>query len=374
MNNAKRLKPSAATIFLVAGASAPAWAAQFFASQVINTVVGADQPLMFSDPTQALGGPSGAGSYEGSFDVYKLGNGGSITLGFSGSAITDAPGPDFIVFANPFYVNGVPTEDYAELSFVEVSTDGIHFVRFPDYSSTTSDPGPFGNINPSNVSGFAGVTPVNANTNSAADGGNDINPFDPAAAGGDAFSLSTLATLPAAQTLEQEGFLNLNDIQYVRIVDVVDGTSTDSNGNIIYCPGSGADVDAIAVINGVLPSLTWNNASANNLWDTSSINWNNGSGNSVYTDGSSVTFNDNNNHSYAVTLNTTVSPGSVIVNNGAGNYTISGTGTIGGTGVAHQIRLRRTHPVNGQYLHRRNDRKRRHFGRRCEWSIARRKR
>ncbi len=332
MSEFRFLRPSAATVFLVAGASAPVWGAQFFASQVINTVVGTNQPIAFSDPSQALGGPSGAGSYEGSFDVYKLGNGGSITLGFSGGAITDAPGPDFIVFANPFYVSGNPNADYAELSFVEVSTDGVHFVRFPDYSSTISDPGPYGNINPGNISGFAGVTPVYANTNSAADGGNDINPFDPTTAGGDAFSLSTLATLPAAQTLEQEGFLNLNDIQYARIVDVVDGTSADSNGKIIYCPGSGADVDAIAVISGVLPSLTWSDAGANNLWDTSSTNWNNGSGNSLYTDGCNVIFNDNNNHNYAVTLNTTVSPSSVIVNNSSGNYSISGTGTIGGTG------------------------------------------
>ena len=33
-----------------------------------------------------------------------------------------------------------------------------------------------------------------------------------------------------------------------------------------------------------------------------------------------------------MTLNTTVSPGSVTVNNSLGNYSISGTGTIGGTG------------------------------------------
>ena len=49
-----------------------------------------------------------------------------------------------------------------------------------------------------------------------------------------------------------------------------------------------------------------------------------------------VTFDDNNPSNtagnYSVTLNTTVSPGSVTVNNSLGNYTISGTGTIGGTG------------------------------------------
>jgi len=336
MSDSKIFGSSAATIFLI-GASAPA--AQFYASQVIGTVVGSDQPIAFSDPTQALGGPTGAGSGAGSVYVYKLGNGGSITLGFSGGAITNGSGADFIVFANPFYVSGNSNADFAELSFVQVSTDGVHFVQFPDYSATTSDPGPFGSINPSNVSGFAGVTPVYANTNSPANGGNDINPFNPAVAGGDAFDLSTLAALPAAETLEQEGFLNLNDIQYVCIVDVIDGVSVDSNRNTIYCPGSGADVDSVAVINGVLPptSLTWNNSGAGSptngeTWDTTNNNWNNGTSATTYSDGSSVTFNDNNNGHYAVTLNTAVSPESVTVSNSSGNYTISGAGDIGGTG------------------------------------------
>jgi len=332
MNDAKWFISSAAGIFLV-GSSAPAWATQFYASQVISTVVGPGQPAAFSDPTQALGGPSGAGSGAGSVDVYKLGNNGSITLGFSGNAITNGPGADFIVFANPFYVSGNPNADFAELSFVQVSTDGIHFVQFPDYSSTTSDPGPYGNINPANVSGFAGVTPVNANTSPPSEGGNTINPFNPAVAGGDAFDLSTLAALPATQTLQQQGFLNLNDIQYVRIVDVVDGVSTDSNGNTIYCPGSGADVDSVAVINGITPSptLTWS-PSNTATWDSTSDNWNNGTNATTYVDGALVTFNDNNNGDYAVTLNTTVSPGSVTVSNGSGNYSIGGSGAIGGNG------------------------------------------
>ena len=43
-------------------------------------------------------------------------------------------------------------------------------------------------------------------------------------------------------------------------------------------------------------------------------------------------FNDNNNGHYNITLNSTVKPASVLVNNSAGNYVISGTGIIGGTG------------------------------------------
>jgi autotransporter-associated beta strand protein len=82
-------------------------------------------------------------------------------------------------------------------------------------------------------------------------------------------------------------------------------------------------------------TLTWNNAGGSGdgmHWDSTSQNWNNGSTADFYNDGAFITFNDANNGHYAVTLNTTASPGSVTVNNSAGNYTISGTGHIAGTG------------------------------------------
>jgi autotransporter-associated beta strand protein len=83
-------------------------------------------------------------------------------------------------------------------------------------------------------------------------------------------------------------------------------------------------------------AVTWNNAGANNLWDTTSSNWNSGSSNTTFSSGAAVTFNDNNpsntTANYSVTLNTTVSPGLVTVNNSGGNYVISGTGGIAGTG------------------------------------------
>jgi autotransporter-associated beta strand protein len=83
-------------------------------------------------------------------------------------------------------------------------------------------------------------------------------------------------------------------------------------------------------------SLTWSNAHGTGdgrTWDIAgNQNWNNGTGATVYTDGSNVIFNDSNNGNYAVTLNSTVSPGSVTVNNSAGNYTIVGTGSIAGSG------------------------------------------
>jgi len=81
-------------------------------------------------------------------------------------------------------------------------------------------------------------------------------------------------------------------------------------------------------------TLSWDNAGGTGdgaTWDISNNqNWNNETAPAVYTDGSIVTFNDTNNSHYAVTLNTTVKPGSLTTNS-SGNYTISGSGTIGGT-------------------------------------------
>jgi autotransporter-associated beta strand protein len=85
------------------------------------------------------------------------------------------------------------------------------------------------------------------------------------------------------------------------------------------------------------PNLTWNNTGASSpdngqTWDSTNNNWNNGTGETTYADGATLTFNDTNNGHYAVTLNTTVTPGSVTFSNSAGNYIISGNGSIAGAG------------------------------------------
>jgi autotransporter-associated beta strand protein len=85
-------------------------------------------------------------------------------------------------------------------------------------------------------------------------------------------------------------------------------------------------------------NLTWNNVGTtlvNNgvTWDINHyLNWNSGANSTTYTEGSTVTFNDLNDGNYTVTLNTTVNPASVIVNNSLGNYSIAGTGSIAGAG------------------------------------------
>ncbi len=189
----------------------------------------------------------------GSTDVYSLTNGGSITLGFddgnptSHRYIFDGPGPDFIVSENAFYQNEDPHRSFAELMFVEVSTDGVNFQRFTNYSTTPGPVGPFGVIDPDDVAGFAGVNPVFANSSE-----NTINPFQVGAAGGDVFDLHSLEFTP----LVESGAVDLQHIRFVRLVDVIgDGSETDSFGRPIYDPTgpsiNGADVDAVTVINGV---------------------------------------------------------------------------------------------------------------------------
>jgi hypothetical protein len=112
--------------------------------------------------------------------VVSLGNGGTVTVAFGGNAILDAPGPDFIVFENPFNVGSDPQTVYAELAMVEVSEDGNNWFAFPCTAATY----PYGTC--------AGWHPVNANSDS-----NDIDPTDPAVAGGDAFDLADLGVSKA---------------------------------------------------------------------------------------------------------------------------------------------------------------------------------
>jgi fibronectin-binding autotransporter adhesin len=118
---------------------------------------------------------------------------------------------------------------------------------------------------------------------------------------------------------------------------------------LVYSLSNSVDagyIDLVVVTSGPA-NLTWNNAggaspSDGQTWDIGiNNNWNNGTSTTVYSDGANVTFNDVNNavsnggsnaNAYNVALNTIVAPASVLVNNSLGNYTISGTGTIGGTG------------------------------------------
>jgi autotransporter-associated beta strand protein len=87
----------------------------------------------------------------------------------------------------------------------------------------------------------------------------------------------------------------------------------------------------------VIPAvwLNWNNAGGSGngtSWDSSSQNWNNGTAPATFATNVNVTFGDNNNGHYTVTLNNNVTTNLISFNNSLGDYTISGTGGIGGSG------------------------------------------
>lgn len=159
-------------------------------------------------PAPILGPPKGAGCCAGSSDVVSLGDGGTVTVEFAGAKIVNGPGPDFIVFENPFNVGGDPQNPYAELASVEVSEDGVTWSGF----SCTATKYPY--------EGCAGWHPVLANAES-----NTINPTDPAVAGGDPFDLEDIGVAAA---------------RYVRITDRADLSTV-------------FDLDAVSIVNASCP-------------------------------------------------------------------------------------------------------------------------
>ena len=80
------------------------------------------------------------------------------------------------------------------------------------------------------------------------------------------------------------------------------------------------------------PSLIWD-GHTNSLWNTTTGNWNNaGNTTSDYADPDFVTLDDTGpSNATNITLNTTVSPQLVTVNSNTNNYSISGSGSIGGS-------------------------------------------
>jgi len=189
-----------------------------------------------------LGPPEGGGSASGSFDVYSLGVQGDITLEL-GSRCFDGPGADLMVAENPILVAGTGGS-FAELMYVEVSTDGNTFVRFPTrYLGPDGPFPPFTGSPLGHFVGFAGVMPVISNTTTGGD------PLDVVGAGGDAFDLVDLSDAPEVLG----GQVDLDDINFVRLVDVQAGADLDSLGNQVWDHGldnsASADADAIVAFN-----------------------------------------------------------------------------------------------------------------------------
>jgi hypothetical protein len=178
----------------------------------------------FGAPEDALGP-----STPDPFDVVSLGDGGSITLYFD-SGIEDGSGDDFAVFENAFFsVGGL----FAEFAFVEVSSDGVDFARFDSTS-----------LQDEVVPGGAVVDPTDYHNL----GGDQAQPL------GTGFDLAGLADDP----LVIAGSVDLDDIAYVRLVDVIgDGSTLDGQGLPLYDPyptpfsSGGFDLEAVGVIHPV---------------------------------------------------------------------------------------------------------------------------
>lgn len=205
-----------------------------FASVVTNYApgTGITAGTGFGIPSRILCAPGGFA------DVVSLGVQGTVTTGFD-HPIVNGPGTDFIVWENGFEFGGLV---FGELAFVEVSTDGTHFARFPNgYFGPQTPMGPFDGFPAGCVRNLAGLGLL---LNPAAVTGYS----NPCEGGGDAFDLDDLQTHP----LVIAGTVLLHDIRHVRLVDILgDGATTDSLGTPIHDPTnatSSSDWDAIAAV------------------------------------------------------------------------------------------------------------------------------
>jgi hypothetical protein len=173
----------------------------------------------FGMPEYALGPTIG-----GSEHVVSLGDGGTAIITFS-RPIKNGEGPDFCVFENGL------SDFFLELAHVEVSSNGLHYVRFPSQSLTQTEEqiGTFGALDPTKIHNLAGKYRQGFGT-----------PFD-------------------LDDLLDSSNIDLNNINFVRIVDVVGAINPefgtlDNVGNLIndlfptpFFSG-GFDLDAVGVI------------------------------------------------------------------------------------------------------------------------------
>lgn len=174
-------------------------------------------------PNAEFGNPLDASGAADNSPV-SLGDAGIAILTFE-KPIKNGEGADFCVFENSF------TDTFLELAFVEVSTDGERFVRFASISNTQTDEqvSTFGLLEPSDLYNLAGKYKALFGT-----------PFD-------------------LEELKDSAGIDINNINFVRIVDVVgsiedDYANFDSRGNKVNdpfpteFPSGGFDLDAVGVI------------------------------------------------------------------------------------------------------------------------------
>ena len=157
--------------------------------------------------------------------VVSLGDGGEAILTFA-KPIVNGQGNDFAVFENSF------NNTFLELAFVEVSSDGINYFRFPSSSQTQTA---------SQIESFGELDAVKLNNLAGKYRGGYGTPFD------------------LEELKDKSNLLDINNITHVKVVDVVGCIdcafgSFDSNGNKVNDPWptafwtGGFDLDAVGVI------------------------------------------------------------------------------------------------------------------------------
>ena len=168
-------------------------------------------------PPEVIGKATGIG-------IMSLGDYGAATVSFD-FPLKNGPGFDLAVFENGL------NDTYLELAFVEVSSDGENFVRFPavSHTDTTVQIDNWGGIQATDIHNLAGKYRIGFGT-----------PFD-------------------LSELENEPGLDVMNITHVRLVDVVGSMQNayaqrDSEGNKINdpwptpWPTGGFDLDAVGAI------------------------------------------------------------------------------------------------------------------------------
>jgi len=207
--------------------------------------VGVNEPpddgtsLLFDDRDPWNGDPNDLGDDYGFLGIDPVG---TIIVGFT-SPITNRPGPDFAVFENGFSHDFADNPDhlswiFAELGYVEVSTDGSSFARFAAESAHLES-----ELDTQFGRSFAALAPTGvynlAGKHIGVRGG-----------WGTPFDLDDLTS----DQLVSGGQVDLNQINFVRIVDIVgNGAQLDSNANPIFdtwvgINTGGFDLDAIGVL------------------------------------------------------------------------------------------------------------------------------
>jgi len=156
--------------------------------------------------------------------VVSFGDGGSAQINFE-VPLVDGPGYDFAVFENSFL------DDFLELAYVKVSSDGENFYRFTNTSNTQTEEqiSTFGLLDATNINNLAGKYRGGFGT-----------PFD----------LHELSVIPG---------LDIHNIVAIKIIDVIGSidpkyVNFDSHLNPINDPwptpfeSSGFDLDAVGII------------------------------------------------------------------------------------------------------------------------------